>query len=420
MFRRILSLLPNKPCFRSVAVNQPIDEDILRSNFKKKDFSNEFGEQIKKRKFFTFKRTSEDLYIWCSSIIGVSSIIYWHKWFNQSPSHKKFDEEILNILKKLSLENNIVLAVNPGSKIYEDPSASLKNLSLEEVSDKTWECVKANFKKTVDECSALLYNKLAMQISRSSNHKTAFDLFLKASENGSIASLYNIGLCYELGHGVNLSLEKAAEYYKLAADKGHLRAMYNLSSLHYQELANKFNNSETGFYYMKLAADNGLVKAQLKLALIYTEEKKYCNAVKYFEMAANQNDAESLYYLAICYDNGFGVKQDTKTAMLHYKKAAEMGYAGAQYIVGHRYKNGHKECPKDLVSALKWYKLAQKSGYKNIEECIELLEYEIKQHSEEILLDALDLNPIKKFIFPVEKHIKAIHKSSSAPCLRPC
>ena len=73
-----------------------------------------------------------------------------------------------------------------------------------------------------------------------------------------------------------------------------------------------------------------------------------------------------------------------------------------------------------MINALKWYKLAQKSGYTEIEDRIELLEYEIKQRSEDILLDALDLNPIMKIFSPVEKHIRAIHKSSSAPSLRPC
>ena len=48
-------------------------------------------------------------------------------------------------------------------------------------------------------------------------------------------------------------------------------------------------------------------------------------------MAAEQGDLVAQYNLALCYENGEGVKEDKTEAVKWYKKAAEQGQAKAQY-----------------------------------------------------------------------------------------
>jgi TPR repeat protein len=45
-----------------------------------------------------------------------------------------------------------------------------------------------------------------------------------ASEQGDVDSLYNMGVIYEVGDGVERNLDTALDYYKCALEKGHPNA----------------------------------------------------------------------------------------------------------------------------------------------------------------------------------------------------
>ena len=51
--------------------------------------------------------------------------------------------------------------------------------------------------------------------------------------------------------------------------------------------------------------------------------------------------------LGICIERGEGVKQDYKKAVEWFQKAADQGYASAQYNLGLRYANGPR-CEAEL------------------------------------------------------------------------
>ena len=53
-------------------------------------------------------------------------------------------------------------------------------------------------------------------------------------------------------------------------------------------------------------------------------------AVKWYQKAADQGDAEAQYSLGSHYDEGQGVEQDSKEAVKWYQKAADQGHAEAQ------------------------------------------------------------------------------------------
>ena len=66
--------------------------------------------------------------------------------------------------------------------------------------------------------------------------------------------------------------------------------------------------------------------------------------------------------LAICYYNGTGVEKDEQKAVEWYKKAAEQGYASAQFNLAVCYENG-TGVEKDEQEAVEWYKKAAEQGY---------------------------------------------------------
>ncbi len=57
------------------------------------------------------------------------------------------------------------------------------------------------------------------------------------------------------------------------------------------------------------------------------------------------------------YGKGLGVPQDFAEAVKWYHKAAEQGYAAAQYNLGIMYGNG-QGVPQDDAHAYMWFKLA--------------------------------------------------------------
>ena len=89
---------------------------------------------------------------------------------------------------------------------------------------------------------------------------------------------------------------------------------------------------------------SGDTEAQLKPRVKYdngdgvTEGDK--EAVKWFQMTAEQGYAHAQYNLAWMYYHGEGVTQDYKEAVKWYAKAAEQGYAYAQDGLGLMYGRG--------------------------------------------------------------------------------
>ena len=87
----------------------------------------------------------------------------------------------------------------------------------------------------------------------------------------------------------------------------------------------------------------------------------------WYRKAAEQGYANAQYNLGVMYDNGEGVPQDYQEAMSWYRKAAEQGNASAQYNLGVSYANG-QGVPQDYVQAHKWINLAASRTKENAED----------------------------------------------------
>jgi TPR repeat protein len=107
---------------------------------------------------------------------------------------------------------------------------------------------------------------------------------------------FNLGLQYQYGRGVPKDLEKAAELYQKAANRGHARAQLHLGSLYESGLGVTKDLGKAVELYQK-AADQGMTPAQNNLGLLY--------------------------------ENGQGVPKDLGKARELYQKAADHGYQPA-------------------------------------------------------------------------------------------
>lgn len=78
--------------------------------------------------------------------------------------------------------------------------------------------------------------------------------------------------------------------------------------------------------------------------------------------AAKKNDVKAQYQLAVCYDQGLGVAQDSKEAMRWLAKAAKAGSTEAQVLYAFNLTLGQGISKPDEKEALKWYLKAADSG----------------------------------------------------------
>ena len=110
---------------------------------------------------------------------------------------------------------------------------------------------------------------------------------------------------------------------------------------------------------------NGIVWGQNNketLAKNYYEKAQGSAANGYLQKAAELGYAPAQYDLAICYANGFGnQRNDYGTAVKWLKKAAKQGFTKAQVKLGFYYNNGYgvKQNAKEAAS---WFKKAAELG----------------------------------------------------------
>ena len=90
-------------------------------------------------------------------------------------------------------------------------------------------------------------------------------------------------------------------------------------------------------------------------------ENRSIKAANWYRKAAEQGYAEAQYKLGGYYEMGLGVERNYIEAAKWYRLAAEQGYAWAQNSIGECYYNG-KGVEQNYTEAAKWYRLAAEQG----------------------------------------------------------
>jgi TPR repeat protein len=103
------------------------------------------------------------------------------------------------------------------------------------------------------------------------------------------------------------------------------------------------------------------VRAGLQEGVAAYEAGNLPLAFKEFRTAAETNDANCQFNLALMYERGIGVAKDEKEARAWYRKAAEQGNSSAQFNLGVLYENGHGG-DVDFAQANQWYRKAAMQG----------------------------------------------------------
>ena len=217
--------------------------------------------------------------------------------------------------------------------------------------------------------------------------KEGFNALKKKVDSGDMHYANSLGYAYEFGIGTSLNIKEAMKYYEMAAKQNNALGMTNLADLYIQEdklkkakpllvkaaekeygyaqylLAMNFfyykhENNKEALHWLERAASNDEPYALYQLGLYYSEANDLAKAIKYYQRAAELNNADALLELYYIYGEGVGVEQDDDKALFFLKKAAELGAQEAIEELAAQALSG--EGNMDAKEAEYWIK---KAGY---------------------------------------------------------
>lgn len=119
-----------------------------------------------------------------------------------------------------------------------------------------------------------------------------FAWFGKAAAQGHLMALNMVGRCYDLGWGVAIDKKRAAECFRVAAERGFEWGMYN--------------------YATALTLGEGVAEDRPA-------------ALRWFEQAAAMGNAKAINYIGSFHEDGWVVAKDMAKAAEYYARAAEGG-----------------------------------------------------------------------------------------------
>ena len=100
-------------------------------------------------------------------------------------------------------------------------------------------------------------------------------------------------------------------------------------------------------------------------------DKKYKQAIYWWQKAADAGNSAAQKNLAICYFNGYGVEKDVEKAIYWWQKAADAGNSAAQKNLAFCYLKGDG-VEKNVEKAVYWWQKAADAGDSDAEYMLEL------------------------------------------------
>jgi uncharacterized protein len=140
------------------------------------------------------------------------------------------------------------------------------------------------------------------------DEQLALKWFEKAAELGVLEAMFTLGIMYEQGLGVEEDEQIAFNYYESAALGGDREALFRLGTIYFTPLLNVPQNMEKAIYYFELAAEQEQIDSIYNLAYIYEQgmfsEVNGEKAVYYYQLAAELDDVTAIHALIRLYSEG--------------------------------------------------------------------------------------------------------------------
>ena len=288
--------------------------------------------------------------------------------------------------KAVSLLEQAALSGNPKA-VYKLGNCYINGRGVEKSEEKAVELWLEAAEQDYDEA----YYQLGVTSFEDEAYGDAVEWFQKAARKGNAKALYNLGICYSNGYGVEKSDAKASEVWLKAAEMGYADAQFNIAHNYYNSCGVEKSYKEAARWF-EASAKQGNADAMFNLGVCYSIggyglSKSYIKAFDCFRKAAEQGHADAKFMLALCYYDGEGTAQSYDDAVVLLKELAMDGHAEGQFFLGLCYEHGHGVKQSD-IEAGKWYIRARSNGSADAEEALEKLKR--KQYGNDASDDILE------------------------------
>jgi curved DNA-binding protein CbpA len=180
----------------------------------------------------------------------------------------------------------------------------------------------------------------------------------------NVVQQYRFGPEYTYNYGVKSyregRVEEAISTLELAAYKEYIPA-YDFLGKIYMET----KNYTQAMKWFNLAVQKNDAFAQFSLGMIYSEglgiSKNYVQAAKWYELSANQGYGFAQNNYANLLELGLGVKKDSMRAIQFYSLAAKQNHPIAQYNLGLKHLKG-EGVTQDYAEGIRLLKLSASQG----------------------------------------------------------
>jgi len=211
------------------------------------------------------------------------------------------------------------------------------------------------------------------------HYDAAHAMWQQILKEGNGEAAFNLGILYEQGLGVTQSLDKALEYYLLAAENGSRAGAYQVGLMHLGH-PDKVKD-EVALHWLTVAALDGDTDAAELIESIQSGDSvnkdpllvvrqlliqgKHQEALDKLKTLTREDppNYEAITRLAWLYETGLGVEQDITEAGRLFQIAAKGGNAEAQYAIAVMHETGVGQA-EDKSLAEYWLNQSAAQGYK--------------------------------------------------------
>lgn len=160
-----------------------------------------------------------------------------------------------------------------------------------------------------------------------------------------------------------------ASLVKAAREKDPL-ALFEIGARYTEGRGVKADPAEAVKWY-QLSADEGFAPAEYRLANVYEKgtgvERDLEKAKAFYRLAAEKGNASAMHNLAVLLATGAGATPDYKAASTWFQKAADLGVRDSQFNLAILYARGNG-VNQDLEESYKWFAVAARDGDKDAAE----------------------------------------------------
>lgn len=197
--------------------------------------------------------------------------------------------------------------------------------------------------------------------SRDNDFGGALEYFRKAATAGNRRAVFNLGMAYYAGLGVEKDKVRAFQYYQDAAEKGDAYGQFEVGRC--MEEGDGTAQSSAALEFYLRAARQGYGRAQIRLGEIKRDAGNRSEALHWFRMAADQEERESFPNLGSLLVSPSASKLELAEGIRSLKRAGELNHGWALWWLGEIHLHGDFNESQDPALAFSYFTRSHQAGY---------------------------------------------------------